>query len=174
MNYRKLVSITLLASMMLPQVAMAQSAPSPDPDPLPNQALNEKDPGLVISPLKKGQRAPFTGVLLSPASAANVIVEMETFQEKLQIEVNKVIKQENANCEKKTLDLSAAATADKKILQSSIDEKQRTISNLNVELKKLKDEKESAWSPGVWVGLGTAGGILLTVLTAFAISKATE
>jgi len=166
MKHKKLVSSILLISMILPSAVLAQN--------IPDNLIYEKDPGLVISPLKKGQRAPFTGLLLAPASAAKVIVEMETFHEKLQIEVNKVTKQQNADCEKKLSDISAAAAANKKILQSNIDEKQRTITIIDTELKKLKEEKESAWSPAVWVGLGTASGIILTVLTAFAISKASE
>lgn len=182
MKIQKIISTILLVSMLVPQVALAQGAPSPDPDPpvtkepLPTPSLmpGEKDPGLAISPMKKGQRAPFTGVLLSPEASANIIVEFETFQERIQLEVNKAIKQEQADCQKKTSDLEAASVADKKILQADIDEKERAISGLNLDVKKLKDEKAAAWAPTTWIGLGAAGGILLTVLTAFAISKATK
>jgi len=182
MKLQKTISTILLISMLAPQVVLAQGIPSPDPDPpavkepLPAPSLmpGEKDPGLAISPMRKGQRAPFTGVLLSPEASANIIVEFETFRERIQLDVNKAIMQEQADCKKKTLDLEASSTADKKILQANIDEKGRTISNLNLEVKKLKDEKAAVWAPTTWIGFGAAGGILLTVLTAFAISKATE
>jgi hypothetical protein len=183
MNIQKIVSTILLACMLTPRVALAQGAPSPDPDPptivkepLPSPSLlpGEKDPGAAISPMKKGQRAPFTGVLLSPEASANVIVEFETFQERMRLEVDKAIKQEQADCQKKVSDLDAKSVADKKILKANVDEKGRTITNLNAEIKKLKDEKATEWAPTTWMGIGTAGGILLTVLTAFAISKATQ
>lgn len=183
MNIQRIVSTVLLICMLTPQVALAQGIPSPDPDPpkgakdplpSPTLVLGEKDPGLAISPMKKGQKAPFTGVLLSPQSSANIIVEFETFQERIQLEVNKAIKQEQADCQKKVSDLSAQSETDKKILQANIDEKGRTISNLRTEVKKLNDDAAARWAPTTWIGLGTAGGILLTVLTAFAISKATK
>jgi len=182
MKIRKIISTTLLVSMLTPQVALAQGVPSPDPDPpaakeplpTPNLIPGEKDPGLAISPMRKGQRAPFTGVLLSPEASANIIIEFETFQERIRLDVNKAIKQEQADCQKTMSDLAAKAAADKKILQANIDQKGRTISDLNVEVKKLKEEKATEWSPTAWIGIGAAGGILVTVLTAFAISKATK
>ena len=181
MRLKRITSIVLLFSMLSPQIAVAQNIPSPDAESptkveLPKTELlpGEKDPGLAISPMKKGQRAPFTGVLLAPASVASVIVEMETFEERLKIEVKKVTESERVKCEKNILDADAKSVADKKILQADIDSKGRTISSLNGQIKKLRDENESRWPPGVWIGVGAVGGIALTVLTAFAISKATQ
>ena len=57
MSYLRIISIITLICMLTPQVALAQNVPSPDREPLPTPSLmpGEKDPGLVISPMKKGQ-----------------------------------------------------------------------------------------------------------------------
>lgn len=177
---KKIVSSVVLASFLSSQTIFAQSV-SPDPDPpkpsieneLPKPELlpGEKDPGLAISPMKKGQKAPFTGVLLSPAAVANVIVELKSFDERIQLEVNAAIKKEQAACVKKLADAKTACDGDKASLQSSIDEKDRSINSLNQRIKKLESEQTN---PVLWTSIGAGAGIVLTVLTAFAISKATK
>jgi hypothetical protein len=180
MSFKKIISTLLLATLTLPNIAIAQSVPSPDAEPAvlnippPELTPGEKDPGLAISPMKRGQRAPFTGVLLAPASVASVIVEIESIHERMQIEIRKAVEQERAECEKTVQDLNVKTEADNKIHQANIDGKNRTINMLNQRVKKLEEENASRWHPGVWIGIGTAGGIALTVLTAFAISKATQ
>ena len=184
MNFKKIVSTIVLFSFCVPQIVLAQNAPSPDQDPpvkdishvLPLSQLTqgETDPGFALSPMKKRQKAPFTGVLLSPSAVANIIVELETIEERIHIEIVKATQLEQANCDKKLADATAKARADVKVLQASIDSKNKTINVLNVELKTLNDYNNAEWHPTAWVGIGTATGILLTVLTAFAISKATQ
>lgn len=184
MNWKKTISALVLTSMLFPQVALAQSVPSPDPDPpekgvkgslpLPQLLPGEKDPGLAISPMKKGQRAPFTGVLLSPSAVADVIVEFETFEERIHIEVMKAVKEQQADCDKKLSDTETKLNTDKKILEANIGSKDRTIKNLQDQVKILTEEQNSRWPVGAWVGIGAAGGVALTILTAFAISKATQ
>lgn len=132
---------------------------------------SEKDPGSVLSPLRKGQKAPFTGILLSPSSVAYIIVEMETFQEKINFEISRAVKINQTECERNASNSEARTTADKKELQAQINENNRKINILNEQLKK---EKKSQTNPGLWLGLGVAGGVVLTVLTTFAVSQATK
>jgi hypothetical protein len=180
MKINKLISSIVLLSFLAPQVVLAQSVPSPDPDPkainIPPPALipGEKDPGLALSPMKKRQRAPFTGVLLSPSAVANIIVEYEMFEERIHIEVMNAIAQSKADCDKQLSDKATEYTADKKIMEANIKSKDAMIKSFDIEVKRLNDEKNSRWHPGAWVGLGAASGIALTILTAFAISKASQ
>jgi len=184
MNLKKFISTLVLVSFLAPQVALAQGVPSPDPDPpekdvkgslpLPRLLPGEKNPGMAISPMKKGQRAPFTGVLLSPAATADVIVEFETFEERIRIEVVKAIQEQQADCDKKLSDADAKSTADKEILKANIKSKNSSIKDLQTQVKILKDERDTRWPAGAWIGIGAAGGVALTILTAFAISKATQ
>jgi len=165
-------------SMLSPQACLAQAKDvSPEPekmeDVLPPVQLapGEKDPGLALSPMKKGQKAPFTGVLLSPSAVANVIVELKSIDERIQIEVAAAMQKQTAICEKSTSDLKTKQEADRKILQADLADKARVILAKEQEIKKLRDEQTNPWA---WLGAGAAGGITLTVLTAFAISKATK
>ena len=181
MNFKKIVSTIVLFSFCIPQIVLAQSIPSPEQDPPVKNISHilqltpaEIDPGFALSPMKKRQRAPFTGVLLSSSAAANIIVELETIKERIHIEIVKATQLEQANCDKRLADAIAKSRADVNVLQASIDSKNKTINVLNVELKTLNDYNNAEWQPAAWVGIGTATGILLTVLTAFAISKATQ
>jgi len=184
MKFTKFVSTILLVSFLMPNIALAQGTPSPDPDPaekgvkgslpMPKLLPGEKDPGLALSPMKRSQRAPFTGVLLSPAAVADVIVEFESFEERLHIDVMRTIKEQQADCDKKLADTETKFNADKKILEANIGSKDRSIKTLQDQVKILKDEQNSRWPVGAWIGVGAAGGVALTILTAFAISKATQ
>ena len=178
MIFKKIVSCFLLISMLSPQICLAQSKDiSPEPekmeDVLPPVQLmpGEKDPGLALSPMKKGQKAPFTGVLLSPMAVANVIVELKSIDEKIQIEVNAAVQRQVAICTKTTSDLNTRHQADSKILQADLDDKARTILAREQEIKRLKDEQTNPWT---WMGVGTASGIAITLLTVFAVSKVTK
>lgn len=181
MDFKKFVSILMLSTLLLPNIAAAQSVPSPDPDPpakdigrqLPPVQLQpgEKDPGTALSPMKRGQRAPFTGVLLSPAAVANVVVEMESFEERLHIEVVRSIQEERAAGDKRLSDANAASTADKKVLQANLDASKTEADAYKKELKDLRDSQPNTY---LWAGLGALGGVAFTLLTVFAVTQVTK
>lgn len=178
MLFKKIISTIVLASLMAPQVGFAQEkVPSPDAEPKKSfselvpavrLAPGETDPGKALSPMKKSQKAPFTGVLLSPAAVADVIVDIESIEERIHIEVTRAVQAENAVGEKKLSDLDARLTADKKVLQASVDGKTREIKILNEELAKAQS---NARNPYLWGGIGFAGGVALSVLGVYAISQ---
>jgi len=182
MNLKKLISILLLSSLILPSIATAQESISPEVDPfftkgftksLPSTKLlpGEKDPGNAISPMKRGQRAPFSGVLFSPSAVATTIVEFESFEERLHIEIMKSVAEERAAGDKRLSDANAIAVADKKVLQSNFDAAKREATAFKIELKDLKDSQPN---PYLWAGLGGAGGIVFTLLTVFAVTQITK
>jgi len=177
MNFKKFISIFVLSTLLLHNMAFAQIAPEPTVKDLTNvlpliQLLpEEKDPGSAISPMKRGQRTPFTGVLFSPAAVATVIVEIESFQERLHIEVMKSIFEERAAGDKKLNDIIATSNVDKKILQSNLDAAKRETDAFKTELNVLKDSQSN---PYLWTGIGTVSGIALTLLTVFAVTQVTK
>lgn len=144
-----------------------------DPIQLPQvqKPANETDPGNVISPMKKGQLASFTGVLLSPQAVATIIAELGSVDEKIKIETDKAVGKCVAESDFNFKEAQSKNLADKKILQASIDEKLNRIQILQDEIKKKEEEKTN---PYLWTGIGFAGGVAITVLTAFAISQATK
>ncbi|MBM3194170.1 MAG: hypothetical protein FJZ60_00215 [Chlamydiae bacterium] len=177
---KKIISVLLLASLFISNLSFAQDIDiSPDPDPadfiseIPPVKLapGEKDPGKALSPMRRGQRAPFTGVLLSPSAVADVIVELESTEDRIHIEVLRALKIEQAEYEKKTGILETRLQAEKNILQASIDKKNKDISDLNAELEKAK---KAQTNPFLWASAGFAGGLLVTVLTVFAVTQATK
>jgi hypothetical protein len=179
MNIKKIISILVLATA-LPNLAMAQDVPSPEPDqikknmwvlPQTNLQPGEKDPGPVLAPMKLGQRAPFSGVLLSPSAVANVIVEFETFEERLHIEVIRAVSEERAAGDKRLSDASAGCVADKKELQANLHASKRES---DLYKKELKNTIDSQPNPYIWAGLGALGGAAFTLLTVFAVTQVTK
>lgn len=180
MNIKKIVSTLVLVATLLPNLAFAQNVPSPEPDEttnhmrvLPPMKLQpgEKDPGAALSPMKLGQRAPFTGVLLSPIAVANVIVEFETFEERLHIEVMRSVNEERAAGDKRLSDANTGCVADKKELQASLSASKRETDAYKAELKNINDSQPN---PYIWAGLGALGGAAFTLLTVFAVTQVTK
>ncbi len=127
----------------------------------------EIDPGEAISPMKRDQRAPFTGVLLSPKAVAKVIVDLKSIDEKVKLEVKQATEFQSVVCLKEKNEITIKAEADKSILNASVQEKMRTIKLYEEQLKKESNKTD----PGTLVGIGAAVGAILTTLTALAISQ---
>jgi hypothetical protein len=179
MNTKKIIS-TLVFITILPNLALAQNIPSPEPDEttknmrvLPPLKLQpgEKDPGAALSPMKLGQRAPFTGVLLSPGAVANVIVELESFEKRLHIEVMRSVSKEQAAGDKRLSNANVGCVADKKELQANLDASKRETNAYKTELNNIKDSRPN---PYIWAGLGALGGAAFTLLTVFAVTQVTK
>ena len=49
----------------------------------------EPNPGAAISPLRKGNKAPFTGVHLSPEAVATLLAHYKFLADQIEIEVNR-------------------------------------------------------------------------------------
>lgn len=169
MRAQKYIS-TLLACVIISSTASAYAEPTnipPAPEPVPG----ELDVGAAISPMRKGQTAPFTGVLLSPKAVTTIIVEQNSVPEKIQIEVDKTRKEEQVKCDFKVIEITAPLITDKKILEASQEANKKQINLLTEELKKSEDSRPNVV---LWTGLGFVGGIAVTVLTVFAVSAATK
>ena len=132
---------------------------------------NEAPVGSVIAPINKAQPAPFSGVLFSPASAAWVITEFKNVNQKTKIEVDKARAEESAKGTFLLKETEAKWVADKKIASAKIDSQAADILFLSDKLKKV--ENVSNLAP-LYVGLGVTGGIVLTLLTVWAVSSATK
>lgn len=166
MNLQKTIFSTLLASILTLSVSFfghAEQTIPPPPPPVPG----ETDPGSVISPLKKGQIAPFTGVLLSPQAVATVTVELNSTQERLKIELDRVKSEETAKCDFRVAEVKTNAEADVKVLLAQL-EASNTVSNVISE--RLKKEEEDRPNLSLWVGVGTGMGFVVGVATTILIT----
>lgn len=177
---KKIISLVTACSLTLSSIVYAEPVPVSQPAPSASTTVsippiqkppNEPDVGNAISPMRKGQTAPFTGVLLSPFAAATVITELGTIDEKIKIEVDNAVGKCNADCEFNFKEAQSRCATDKTVLQASIDANVKRIKILEEEIKKKEAEQTN---PYLWTGIGFAGGVAITVLTAFAISQATK
>jgi sensor c-di-GMP phosphodiesterase-like protein len=151
--------VTLLALLAPAVPAWAADAVVPAPSMTP-----------VISPLKQGQVAPYAGVLLSPGAVAQLVAQQDTVQAAIQLVVQHQVEVDAAQ-QKYALDTQqTTCDADKKVLQAQVDDGKRQVVVLTDQLKK------NTGGPGapVWIGVGVVGGIVLTVLTTFAITRVTK
>jgi hypothetical protein len=158
---KKIIASVLLASTLLPSVAWAEDASKPI-DPYADVA--------GVSPLRKGQKSPFAGVLLTPKATATIIANAETEKEKIDLEVTKAVGEALAKERFKGDEERTKCTADKKTLQASIDEKDARIKIVSDELAKASDPP----SRTTWAGVGFVGGVVATILIIYGVGKATK
>ena len=131
----------------------------------------EKDVGTVITPLKKGQVAPFSGNLLSPKAIASMIAQLDAIQQQVKIETDKVRGEERAQCDFKLAETKTQLETDKKVLQAQIDENVKRFVALNDVIKQQEANKTNTT---LWVSLGIAGGLIVGVGLSAAIIAATK
>ena len=123
---------------------------------------------LLISPLKKSQKAPFNGVLLNPAAVAGVKVQLDTADEQCKIEQDKAVGICKAQCDFNSSNLkaenerlAAVAAANEKSLRGEITDLQAT----------LKKTTTSGSNPVLLIGLGVVGGVLTTLGTVWVVGQ---
>lgn len=121
-----------------------------------------------ISPLKKGDKAPFEGVLIDSTAAAKLMVNAQEAEYRCQIEIDKEVAKERAKLELDLENLRASRDALKKELDVRIDLKDEHIEFLEKEVvRNTKRASNGKW----WLIGGIAAGIALTVGGAFIVRE---
>lgn len=168
---KSLSAILAISLTLTPITAIAKepvNIPSPDPD---TEVAR-------ISPMRKGHAAPFTGVLFSPKATATVLEEIQTFNERMKIEVDKAVKDLSAKKQFELDEATSRCTTAKTVLQADIDAKDARIKSLTKDLKDAEDAKRDAIenSPSrlLWAGLGVAAGAATAILITFAVNQASK
>ena len=160
----KILSIILSIAILISPAARAEDFDIP----LPALIQGEVDPGYAISPMKKGQKAPFSGVLLSPGATAEITVRLNSAKDDIRLEVNKVKLEMAAlndlNLEKKRLEYEA----DLEIIRSNLE---FTTKQKDAAIIALEIEKEERPSKTFWFSLGTITGIGLSLTILFAAKE---
>ena len=165
---KKAISTLLIATMLATSLPAWADPPVTTTPPVATATAPTPPP--VISPLQKGQAAPYTGVLLSPPAVAQIVAQQDTAKAAAALALQHQGEVDAAQ-QKYALDSAGTTcTADKTILQAQVTDGQKQNQILTQQLKSATS------GPGapVWIGLGFAGGVVVTVLTVFAVSKATH
>ena len=165
---QRFLAALMVAVMLVTSTGTAFAEPLNLP-PVPELVEGEPDVGEAISPMKKGQKAPFTGVLLSPAAVAKVLTELKYLQEKIDIEVQREVKTCTAECTFKIETVKIELETDKKILQAKLEAEEKQNKILVDRVKKLEKNQPNVllWSAG-----GAVVGVLTTIAIVFAVSSA--
>lgn len=160
----KKILILLFVLLFVSNSTYAQEKKIIDP---PALVQGEVDVGQAISPLRKSQLAPFTGVLLAPAAVAKILTELNAIASTVELETTKVKQEENAKCEYRVQDAIIPLRTDIKILNISNDEKKKRIDVLN---ETIKEQSKNQSNTTTWVAVGTGAGFILGAVTTVLIS----
>ena len=127
--------------------------------------------GKAVSILKKGQTAPFTGILLSPEATAELIVRLENYDSECQLKIDKDLQLQKASHDLKYENLEITHNTYKTSCEIKLSSRNDTIKILNDTLEKYTNPKTEWWFVG-----GIAGGFVLgatiTIATVYATSAA--
>ena len=157
--------VCVLLIVGTPTYAYAQDTPSPPP----KTDLLSVNLGKV-SQLRKGQHAPFAGVLLSDTAAARLFGEIKFSERECNLRLSRELKIN-------TLQFTSQLDA----LKLRLDiENTRTTALLGVKDERIKF-LEKNWRPTpwyesgeFWFSMGIVSGILITVASAYALGQAAK
>jgi hypothetical protein len=145
--------------------------PVVDPASLPpvTMVAGEVPVGNVISPMKLGQKAMFSGLLLSPSAVATVISNLDHQKQACDIEVKKATDTDTAQCTLKVTIADNATVRVQSVSDAEVKSRDAQIKTLSDALQKAQS---SSSSPYIWAVVGVVSGIALTLGTVFLVSKA--
>jgi len=123
----------------------------------------------IVTPLTKGQPAPFSGVLLTPEAVAKVIADAQDCPKRIKVEADHARDVQKAEDDKALADAQADAERDKKVLQAGIVSRDGQIKDLTAALQTSENARKNNW---LWVGGGVVAGALLTVATVVLVGYA--
>lgn len=131
----------------------------------------EQPVGQAVSPMKMGQKAPFTGLLLSPEAVAKIIVDINNKLAEIDLEAKRARDTQKAEDQLQIDNLKSDLQTQKTVTDIQVKSRDATIQELT---KKIEEEEKSKPNLPLWIGGGFVAGITVTVLTVFALNKATR
>jgi len=162
---KKVISTVLLLSFFFSNVTYGQE--SADLPKVETQQ-GEIDPGEAISPMKLQQKAPFTGVLLSPKAVATITARLSTVAERIKLAQAEATEQAQEVCRNEKATAGIQVKADKGILEARIKNNERMIALYQ---KNLNEMKQSQYDPALLIGISAGGAAVLTALSILAVAQ---
>lgn len=159
-----LICILMMATVSRDLVVQAQDFELP----VPALLEGEPDPGRVIAPIRKGQRTPFTGVVLSPQAVAALVVRLNSWDEEMQLEINRVKAEMMAEMSLRLSQQKSSHDADISVVQANLNSMRGQKGLLE---DRLQNEIKNRPSRTVWFSLGVLGGVGLTIGVLFAVAN---
>lgn len=157
--------IAYFASIMPASSAHAQPRPTTAPA-AATATLPSPEP--VMTTVRAGEAAPFTGTLFSVSAAAQMLANLELTQERCDIQTNTRVRLTEANMQL-TIDTERARFT---ALEYRLREVTR-IKNDQINFL-LRQHRPRPWyeSGEFWFGLGSVVGVIITVAAGYALGQA--
>lgn len=157
-------------SIKVPPIVVVPAQANPSIT-LPTQTLQpgETDVGPIISPMKKGQVAPFTGILFSIVAAASIVATINGIPNQIKVEVDHQTALDKAQCDFDKAEQKNISDTTNKVLQAQLDGSTKQVNILTDQVKKLEDGRPNT---ALWFGLGAGAGVVVTVLLTLALAYA--
>lgn len=158
---KKVTSFVLLISTIASNSAFAQEAIEETP-------ADEYTNTSFVAPLAKDRRAPYTGLLLTPRAAAEVMTRIETFDKVKALEIKKAVEDLAAHHEFEIKELTTTFKSEKDTLlarNTSLEGQLKSCETANI------PKPEDPPSRLTWFGAGLIGGILATSVTFFTVQS---
>ena len=124
----------------------------------------------VVTELRKGQHAPYAGILFSRDAAAKLYTQLKFSEEDCKLQIDKRLKIINLDLgtQIKLLELKLKTEQDRSVKMLSVKEERIEFLEKNLRPKPWYDTGE------FWFSMGIVGGILITVVSAYAIGQAAK
>lgn len=122
----------------------------------------------VITELRKGQHAPYSGILFSKEASAKLFTQLKFTEQECQLRISKKL-------DLLRLDYDTRLKLSRLKLDIEIEKNIKLIAVKDDRIEFLeKNLKPSPWyeSGEFWFAMGVVGGILITVASGYAISQA--
>lgn len=167
---KKIISILVMTSIFQTGILHAEEAA-----PVKTETKPEDVSGpATLSPLQKGQVAPYSGILFSPRAAAQLATEISSFPDKLKIEIDTAVKNAEANKDFTIKEQKSQCKSEKTQLEARIEANKKRIEELSSDLTIAEAKVADAPDRLVWFGIGAGVGVAATIATAFAVVYATK
>ena len=120
-----------------------------------------------VSPIKKGQKSPFSGIVYDIEANAWILTQLKNFEKRLKLTKEATLTECNLIKNAQLRDQQITFEASIKTQKASLDEQARRIKILT---KLLQDEENKKnLEPLLWAGGGVISGIALTLVTVLLI-----
>ena len=165
MKFSRSISSLLLCCVFLAPARVYANDENISPLPKVQVPSGEKDPGNVLTVVRKDFLVPFTGILLSPRASAELIARMDTMRKQADLAVEKAREEQRIRDEAEIKGLQVELAAEKKSEEERLKIRDTRISDLQQQLAKAQADRPN---PVTWTLVG-AGATALIVGTLAAV-----
>jgi hypothetical protein len=167
MTLKRLISVLLVFCLLAPARVYAND----DNVPPIQQPAGEKDPGNVLTVVKKDHLVPFTGILLSPRAVAELLAKMELAKKEAELAAMRAREEQRVRDEAEIKGLKIELDAEKKTAEERLAIRDNRLAELQKDLAKAEADRPN---PLTWtlVGAGATAILIGTLATVILVGGA--